>query len=122
MLNGTNHVNKAIIQLRKKLKQSNDQEEVRRNDALEVIDIASAQFKANLLKGKIKIGVPEYERLQKLGLLLSEKPTEIIENRDTSEDLDNETLQNVLESEEFETIKEQLFASMNELNEEGKRK
>ncbi|GLI90574.1 hypothetical protein [Bacillus subtilis] len=122
MLNGTNHVNKAIIQLRKKLKQSNDQEEVRRNDALEVIDIASAQFKANLLKGKIKIGVPEYERLQKLGLLLSEKPTEIIENRDTTEDLDNETLQNVLESEEFETIKEQLFASMNELNEEGKRK
>ncbi|WCS67988.1 hypothetical protein Goe26_00760 [Bacillus phage vB_BsuM-Goe26] len=122
MLNGTNHVNKAIIQLRKKIKQSNDQEEVRRNDALEVIDIASAQFKANLLKGKIKIGVPEYERLQKLGLLLSEKPTEIIENRDTSEDLDNETLQNVLESEEFETIKEQLFASMNELNEEGKRK
>ncbi|MGC8362980.1 hypothetical protein ACSHUI_00700 [Bacillus subtilis] len=122
MLNGTNHVNKAIIQLRKKLKQSNDQEEVRRDDALEVIDIASAQFKANLLKGKIKIGVPEYERLQKLGLLLSEKPTEIIENRDTTEDLDNETLQNVLESEEFETIKEQLFASMNELNEEGKRK
>ena len=112
------YISTSIQRMRKRLKQADDKEEARQEQIQETVDILLAKFEAEAKSKKIKdFDMASFTNLVKLQLLLSDKPTEIIENRDDIEAIEN--IEEIADSEAFADIVNQLYTSLNEQNEKN---
>lgn len=118
MDNPTNYVSGSIQRLKKQIKTGNNEVELLKKRATSAIQKGVYDFLTKLETNQIQIdNVGDFEKLVKLGLLLQNEATERVEH--TTDVLEYETSQFkiVQESQEYETIKSQLSAIMNERNE-----
>jgi hypothetical protein len=107
--------------MKKRLREANDKDDARISQMQDVVDAGMAQFARKIQMGQVDIGVTEFEKLAKIQMLLLQKPTEIIENQSDIEAEEEIRYAELIPEGDMEALKAQLFASMNERNEDGKR-
>lgn len=121
MYGNTNYVTTSIRRMKKRLREANDKDDARISQMQDVVDAGMAQFARKIQMGQVDIGVTEFEKLAKIQMLLLQKPTEIIENQSDIEAEEEIRYAELIPEGDMEALKAQLFASMNERNEDGKR-
>ncbi|WP_270363923.1 hypothetical protein [Bacillus paranthracis] len=121
MYGNTNYVTTSIRRMKKRLRETTDKDDARISEIQDVVDSGIAQFAQKIRMGQVDIGVSEFEKLAKIQMLLLQKPTEIIENQSDVEAEEEIRYEALLPEGDMEALKAQLFAKMNERNEDGKR-
>lgn len=117
-MNNSKYISTSIQRMRKKIKQADDKDDARQEQIQETVDILLAKFEADAKTKKLKdFDMTSFANLVKLQLLLSEKPTEIIESRDNIEAIEN--IDEIIESEAMDEIIQQLYTAMNKHNEDN---
>jgi hypothetical protein len=110
------YVSTVVKRLKKRLHDKDVPEnETRTKLYKDIIDTAVSQFYAQLQRGEVQVNsVVDLERLVKMGMLLMDKPTERIEH---TTDIEEEELNEVVNSESFKQLKDLLYQQMNKRNE-----
>lgn len=115
--NPTNYVSGSIQRLKKRVTNSNSEVELLKDRSRAVVQKGIHDFLLRLETNQIKIdSVSDFEKLVKLGLLLHDQPTERVEHTTDLELFEKSEFKIVQESPEFETLKNQLSALMNQRN------
>lgn len=113
------YVSTSIKRIRKRLKGETGAEQFKEN-VKEAAQKGIDDFIFRLNAGLIKIdNVSDFEKLVKLGLLVHGEATEKIEHTTDIETIQEEKLNEIKESAEFEAIKQMLAEQLNKNNELG---
>ncbi len=116
--NPTNYVSGSIQRIRKQLKTNGAEAEILKTRARSAVQKGIHDFLLRLETNQIKVdNVSDFEKLVKLGLLLHNEATERVEHTTDIEGFESSQFKIVQESPEFEVLKNQLSAIMNERNE-----
>ncbi|MNW28213.1 hypothetical protein D3C74_50330 [compost metagenome] len=118
------YVSKSVVRIKQSLKQQKELQNKKDDPAADLkddvkfaVDLGVKKFVENLTRGKVDItNVSDFERLVKLGLLAHGEPTEIIENQENSQTIEEQHIEIVRGTAEFEAIKDMLAKQMNEKN------
>lgn len=116
----TGYVSASIKRMRKRLNQDPDATKAFKDNALSTVDMGVEDFSKRLARGEVQItSVGDFERLVKLGLLLHGEATEKVEHTTDVEEIQEDIIKEVVDTDEFTAIKERIAAQMNARNEQG---
>lgn len=112
-------VSTSISRMRKKLKESKNENDARIEEIQDTLDILLAKFRSEAMSthSTKKFDITGFSNLVKLQLLLSGNPTEIIENKGETNEILEDRLEEIVESGKLDEIIEELGKALTEENE-----